>query len=1012
MLSVGLPAARLEARLAAGDGAISLAAENGAESAILSGDADALARLRDELLAEGVNRAKLVPVDYASHSPAVDAIRDRLLADLAPLAPVAPAIPMMSTVTGDWVRDRELDAEYWFSNLRRTVRFADGVRALTEARHAAFVEVSAHPVLGLSIQETLDELSVPAVVTGTLRRDEGGLDRFTASLAALHVRGVSPDWRRVFPDARVVDVPTYPFQRQRYWLDERARAGAANPGTARAEAASAGAASDAEFWDEVERADADALAGRLRLGPEEIKPLLPALANWRRERTADAVVDSWRYQVQWQPVLGLEPRPVLRGTWLLAAASGSGRAGRVEQALKAHGADVTVIDTAIDVEQIESARLDFGDPATSDAATVAGVLIVAERLPGAPDDDVEREDGVPAPVWSTVTAFQRVRRAGITAPVWVLTQDAVAVTGRERVDPGSAALIGLGTVLSLDHPADWGGLVDLPADAESGDRELARLCAVLAGHEHEDQVAVRRNGVFGRRLVRAPRVATPASVTPASLTPAPATPLADGWRSRGTVLVTGGTGGVGAHVARWLATAGAGHLLLAGRRGAEAPGARELAAELAAYGVGVTVEACDVADEDAVRTLLDSIPGDRPLTAVIHAAGTLPDELPLTETTRARFAEATRAKVAGAANLDRVLGDRPLDAFVLFASGAAVWGTAGKPGYATANAYLDGLARDRRARGLAGTAVAWGSWGGGGMVDELTGERLRRLGLAEMEPRLAVRALSQALTADEPHLVVADLDWPRFAPVYALARPRPLLRALPDAVRVLAADGAASPADASGPATDASGASGASGGRPALVDRLAALAPADRARTLLTAVREQAAAVLGHPGPADVDPHRAFKELGFDSVTAVDLRNRLGAATGLRLPATVVFDYANAKALADHLGSRLGGAPDATTVLGDLDRLAEKTAALAPEEAAAAGLAARLRDLASRLDAGPAGAVAAPGVRDAAAVGGVAGAAGAAGGGEAIESLLADAAAEDVFDLLDRQLGSDAMRGL
>jgi NAD(P)-dependent dehydrogenase (short-subunit alcohol dehydrogenase family)/acyl carrier protein len=435
------------------------------------------------------------------------------------------------------------------------------------------------------------------------------------------------------------------------------------------------------------------------------------------------------------------------------------------------------------------------------------------------------------------------------------------------------------------------------------------------------------------------------------------------------VLITGGTGAVGGHLARWLAGEGAEHLVLTSRRGPAAGGTGELEAELTRLGAKVTIAACDVSDAGALGALIASLDDGPPLTAVLHAAGVLPDETPLPDLTLAGLADTTRSKAAGATHLDRLLGDRPLDAFVLFSSGAAIWGSAGRAGYAAANAFLDGLAQRRRARGLAATSIAWGSWGGG-MVGDAEAAALGRLGLSALDPALAVEALLHAVEHDESGLVVADIDWARFTPVYTLARPRPLLRDLPEAGAALDAD------------TGTGDTVGGGDAATALSARLAGLTPGERSRALLGLVREQAAVVLGHDGPGEVEPGRAFKDLGFDSVSAVDLRNRLGAAAGLRLPATVVFDHATPRALAEHLGARLAG-DEAPPVPAVLDQLEALVADMSRREIEDTRISARLQALMTTLH----------GVL-------------AEADGADVRGLLDGATAEDVFDFLDNELGS------
>ncbi|WP_271223703.1 type I polyketide synthase, partial [Streptosporangium carneum] len=221
MASVSLPAAEAEARLARWEGRLSVGVVNGPSSVVVSGEVDSLIELLTELDAEGV-RNRRIPVDYASHSAQVESIHDDLLKALSPIAPRTGVVPMLSTATGDWIDTSELDAEYWYANLRRTVRFEAATRALLAQGHNAFIEISPHPVLTASVHETLESGDgAPALVTGTLRRDQGGLDRFLTSLAEAFVRGVPVDWTVALAGAasRHVELPTYAFQRSRYWLD-------------------------------------------------------------------------------------------------------------------------------------------------------------------------------------------------------------------------------------------------------------------------------------------------------------------------------------------------------------------------------------------------------------------------------------------------------------------------------------------------------------------------------------------------------------------------------------------------------------------------------------------------------------------------------------------------------------------------------------------------------------------------------------------------------------------------
>ncbi|MFF5175150.1 SDR family NAD(P)-dependent oxidoreductase, partial [Micromonospora sp. NPDC000089] len=725
----------------------------------------------------------------------------------------------------------------------------------------------------------------------------------TTAVARLHVTGTRIDWAAWYTrDGQrpaTVDLPTYAFQHQRYWLSEDDAPAATPVG---------GGAADDRFWAAVEQADLTGLDPEFRTD-RPVAELLPALARWRHAGRRRATADSWRYRVDWQGVP--EPTGSLTGTWpLLVPYTGIDDAvvAAVTDGLTSAGADVRPVrlDGPADDRDLLAKALHAAGP----AAGVVSLLALGGADAGA-----------------ALATVQAAADAGL-GPLWWLTRGAVTVGASDGpVDPVAAATWGLGRVAALEEPGRWGGLVDLPAALDA--QAVRRMCAVLAGGG-EDQVAVRPSGLFARRLVRA--------------TDDPARRM---FRFSGTVLVTGGTGALGARVAEWAAGTGAEHVVLTSRRGADAPGAAELADRLRGHGALVTVAACDVADRDALSALLDSMAGrGEPVRAVVHAAGAA-QATPLTAMPGAELAEVLRAKVDGAAHLDALLPD--LDAFVVFSSIAGVWGSAGQAGYAAANAYLDGLVARRRAHGAAGTAVAWGPWAGAGMAQGEQRDHLARRGLPALDPDLAVTALQGALDRDDTTVVVADVDWKRFAASFTARRPSPLLAGIPEA----ATDHAGPPpADADAPA--------------ALRDRLAGAGPAERDRMLLDLVRAAAATVLGHRTPAAIRAGRGFLDLGFDSLTAVELRDRLTAETGLALPTTLVFDHPTPAALAEHLAGELR--PDAAPVTAEIDRLARLLDAV-PGERRDAEITNRLEGLLARWRGDPTPPAAAPVADDLAAAG-------------------------------------------
>ncbi|MFC3583190.1 type I polyketide synthase, partial [Streptantibioticus rubrisoli] len=847
MVSVSLPVAEVTERVERWGGRVSVAAVNGPGSVVVSGDVDALDELLAEAEADGV-RARRIPVDYASHSAHVEEIRDELLTVLADITPRTSEVPFYSTVSVERIDTRVLDADYWYRNLRQTVRFEETVRLLAEQGHRLFVESSAHPVLAMGIQETSEEL----VALGSLRRDEGGLDRFLLSLAEAHVHGASVDWPTVFPGARRTDLPTYAFQRQRYWLEAGTPAGTVNAG-------------DAEFWRAVEREDLERVADTLNVdGADPLSKVLPAMSAWRRARAEESTVNSWRYGVAWHAIAEATA-PRLSGNWLVVRQAGRSDewASATVAALTKHGAHVVEAHVAdVDREALRAVL-------PSDIE-LSGVL----SLLGPAEEPHSLHPVLSIGVAGTVALVQALGDAGIDAPLWCVTRGAVAVGGSDRVSSAVQAQVwGLGRVAALEHAERWGGLVDLPEAID--DRALTRLVGVLADAGDEDQLAVRSAGVFVRRL-------RPAPVAERAVRK---------WRPSGTVLVTGGTEPLGARVAQWLAQQGAEHLLLT------SPGPRDttgLETELAELGAKVTVAVCDVTDRDAVARLLASVPAEYPLTAVAYSSPAA-EMSALAETQLADFASVLSSRVSGATHLDELLDHESLEAVVFFSSVAGVWGSGRQGAYAAGNAFLDALAERRRAAGARVISVAWSPWQGSETAaDEAGAEFLRKRGLRAMAPDLALTVLQQVLDHDEPFVAVADVDWDRFLPGFTALRPSPLFAELPDVQRIAAAAEQGS-AEQSTTASE-------------LVRSLSGLAESEQQRIVLDLVRGHLAAVLDHATPDAVAVERAFRELGFDSLTAVDLRNRLNTATGLKLPATLVFDYPTPVALAEFLRAELVGA--------------------------------------------------------------------------------------------------------
>ncbi|MGB3441617.1 MAG: SDR family NAD(P)-dependent oxidoreductase [Actinophytocola sp.] len=997
MVSVSLPVNDVPL-----SGSVGIAAVNGPGTTVVSGDAVDLDALLAWCESAGV-RARRIPVDYASHSSAMEELRDELLSTLDGVAPRSAGVAFYSTLEGGRIDTASLDAGYWYRNLRQTVLFEPVVALLAEREHGTFLEMSPHPVLTMAVQEAVD----PVFAGGTLRRDEGGWDRFLLSVGEAWVRGVAVDWAALLPAGPRVDLPTYPFQRRRFWLDAGTGGDPAELGMTDAEHPLLGAGvalAEGDGFLFTGRWSATThpwlaehvVAGRalapatvfvelaLRAGeavdrgrvaeltllaplplPERGAVDLQVLvrgdtltvhsrpsdeepgAPWTRHLTATLAegTSPGTPLAEWPPAgatevgtddlherlaeAGYEYGPSFRGlrhVWrhgedvyaqVHLPAPEDDRAGRyrlhpalLDAALQAllatgledsaaagprrmpfawtgvslHAAGASTLRVRLSPAGDSAFAVTLADGAGDPVAEVDALVlrtVTGDTLAGPADrslfrlDWVEPPEAPPRPRPDAVVACADVREALRHLQDWLAADAGVlALTTRNAVcraepDLDAAAVWGLVRSAQTEHPGRF-VLLDLPDGDVPGELVERALCG------GEPQLAIRDGAVLVPRVARVPA----GERAPRAIDP------------DGTVLVTGASGGLGRLIARHLVERdGARHLLLVSRRGLDAPGMPELRDELAALGADVVVAACDVGDRDALAALLASV--RHPLTSVVHTAAVL-DDATVDALTPDQVENSLRPKAEAAVHLHELTSADDLAEFVLFSSIGSVLGGYGQGSYAAANAVLDALAQRRRAAGLPAVSMAWGLWDErGGMAGKLTPAELDRMVRSGATPMTAGEGLAlfdAARRVPDALVIPAKLDLAALRGSVEDGGVPHLLRGL---VRPMV--------------RRASAAASETGWRPS------GSTPEARRKDVLDLVRRHAAVVLGHDSAAAVESDRAFRELGFDSLAAVDLRNRLTAATGLRLPATLVFDHPAPRALADHLLDRIGeGAARAT----------------------------------------------------------------------------------------------------
>jgi acyl transferase domain-containing protein len=846
MVAVGASAEAVGESLAEAGGWLAIAAVNGPRQTVVSGPRALMRAWVEARRAEGLACRRLES-ERAYHSAAIDPILDQLEAAAGRVRFLAPQATVVSGLAGAAVAGRELGrCSYWRRQAREPVQFAAAAAALLATGCEAFVEVGAGGALtglarGVGASSGVGEASGGTWVQ-SLREGLGEWRSLAEAAGRLYAAGVAIDWRgwdRDYRRRRVV-LPTYPFQRQ-------------------------------PFWFEITSADPEG-----RSGPT-------ARANDARSGREDGehVGVDWTYRLVWEPrtLEDAYPGPGLppvAGRWIILA-DRQGRGDELARRLDGQGSVCWIVrasdrfrktgdrEYALDASQPDDFRRLF-EEIERDGSDCLGIVHLWSLDAPLPDGEatfwLDRANALGCA--SALHMVQAMTGGGTrrTTRLWLVTR------GAHRIGPAAgapalsqASLWGFGRVVALEHPEVWGGLIDLePNEAVS---EMDTLHRELAAAQLESGVAF-RGGC--RHVARLRRWQTSSG---------PAGPFrADAEKS---YLITGGLGSLGLRVATWLIERGARHLVLMSR-GQPSNSAILAREEMRRAGACVEIENGDVASEQDVARVFSSISrSNRPLGGVVHAAGTVGDGMIIGQD-MTRFRSVMMAKAAGAWNLHRMTENCPVDFFVLFSSAVSLFGAPGQAIYAAANAFLDSLVHYRRAQGLPALTINWGAWADSGMTAAVAG-RARRWwsdrGVDAIPPGRGVSILGELILQGADHVAVVPVDWSRFeCPAWATGLNR--------LVSSLAGD------------------------RPDVresrqLENMGHLPPRERRLRVLEFVRDQVGQILGIDVPRQLDTEKPLIELGFDSLLALELRNRLALATRTNLPAGLLFVHPSIVGLADYI---------------------------------------------------------------------------------------------------------------
>jgi acyl transferase domain-containing protein/acyl carrier protein len=897
VLAVGLPANDVRERIAPWPGRLWLAVDNGPSATVIAGDLQAI----DEFVsAQGEDvQLRRAPVAYAAHTPHVEAVRDELLRQLGAIEPAEATTKICSTCHGDFIDGTAMTPDYWYRNLADPVSFDPAVRKFRD--RPLFIEVSPHPILAGAVREILADEGIDGTAVGTLRRNFGGQHQFLIAAATAYAQGAPVDWPKIVgPVTKRVELPTYAFDRQRFWLhtnengthplladavpvadtggrlltgkisrhsapwvvDHAVNGTVLLPGTAFVDLALTAADGD-----QVEDLTLHAPLVLPTTGSAQLQVTIGGDENGRRSlaihsrtdgdwiKHADGFLGDGRRSTGRLDTWPTGTEIDLTGAYDRLAAGGYeyGPAFQLLQAAYRDGDDYLVEVAVSDADDFTV------HPALLDAALHILVLDADElKLPfawsgvwftgrGANRLRVRLSNGSLAIYDETGTQIGGVESLTLApAPQGVATAELYRVDWVEAEPTGQASLTvaqpgDLKSVLAqvqqwvekdtderllvradpstLDGAQTW-GLVRSAQSEHPGRFVLADCAEDEIPTTDEPQFAVRDGRFLVPRIVR--HVNSGSTMD-----------LGDG-----TVLITGGTSGLGALIAQHLKSQGVPDLLLVSRRG------------------GTDGVACDVADRGQLTELIKG----RRITAVIHAAGVL-DDATVTELTPKKLDTVLRPKAEAAWLLHELLPD--LKAFVLFSSVAGVLGNPGQGNYAAANSYLDALAAHRQSLGLPAASIAWGLWS---LPTAMTAHVNKVAWVAPLSVQQGLAMFDAALREPNAQLVAAR--WSRDGDDVP-----PVLRGLFKPRRTVTIEAA----------------------------------PAQQfdADSIFRLVRDRVSVALGHRSAATVDPDKPLREQGLDSLTSVELRNKLGAATGLRLPASLVFNHPTVTKLAGYLAGEL-----------------------------------------------------------------------------------------------------------
>ena len=925
---------------------VTIAAINGDSNIVISGRTEAIQKIVANLEATGVKTKKL-EVSHAFHSHLMQPMLAEFEKVARQITYSLPRLKIVSNLTGQLADETIATPQYWVDHVSKPVQFASSMATLAQQGYKVFIEIGSQPILLGMGRRCLDSSQTAKTVwLPSLRRKKSNWQQMLSSLSQLYLEGAKIDWVGLvkdYPHQKVV-LPTYPFQRSRYWIDNSV---ASNGAKADSNTHSSLKSSLADFTpilkllhqndpqQLIEHLDTDTFsASEQQLLPK----LLEQLAVQHQQYLGTASIQDLLYQTQWQ----LKPRhqktsnrELLEksGSWLIFTDTG-GVGEILANLLQQQGQHCISI-------RAESNKLNPSKPkdfhrlcqeiAAQSELSLKGIIYLWS-LDVPKSDELNAEELERAQTLncgSVLHLLQALVEQQQLPKFWLVTREAVPVNS-DISGIAQAPLWGLGKVIALEHPELWGGMLDLDSDAtprlfktlenahQDSDRSLVevadRLLTEIVDARQEEQIAWREGKRYVARLVPCqPKKSRKVSI-----------------HSNATYLITGGLGALGLKVAQWLADSGAENIVLTSRSGASERNA-DAVAEIGQKGAKIVIARADVASErdmtELFKKLEFSLP---PLKGIFHAAGVAQYQA-LKDIDLDTFNAVLRPKVLGTWILEQLSANIELDFFVGFSSIASVWGSKGQAHYAAANTFIDAMAHYRAGLNKPATTINWGPWADGGMAIEEFQTLMTRMGVKTLPPDKGLIALEYLLGSSSPQTTVANIDWTLFKRIYEARGERSLLANIE----------AQTPPDAEKEDSTSE-----------ILRQLSEANQSDRYNFLTVFLQKEVGAVLGLEASRLPDLHRGFFDLGMDSLMVVELIKRLEKAFDTSLSATLMFELPTIRDLVDYVGKEVLGwkidEPDPevepeselATDLTDIEQLSEDEV-----EASIAAQLAQLEDL-------------------------------------------------------------------